>query len=139
VHDSASFVDQRLALDWLREDEESDEQLTRRRLDMTLHSTLEHFFAATNRHDVAAMIADFADDAIVKDEGHEHRGVPAIREWMTETIRTYAFQAEPTHVARASDRTAVSVSVSGTFPGSPIALTYWFTLEGQKIARLEIG
>jgi hypothetical protein len=104
-----------------------------------LHSTLERYFAATNRHDVAGMIADFADDAAVKDEGREHRGIPAIREWMTETIRKYEFSAEPTNVARANDGTAVSVTVSGSFPGSPIALSYWFKLEGQKIARLEIG
>jgi ketosteroid isomerase-like protein len=106
---------------------------------VTLHSTLEQFFAATNRHDVAALIADFSEDAVVKDEGHEHRGAPAIREWMNETIRKYAFKVEPTKVAYASDRTAVTVTVSGTFPGSPIALTYWFKLDGQKITRLEIG
>ena len=104
-----------------------------------LDSTLERYFAATNRHDVVGMIADFADDAVVKDEGREHRGIPAIREWMTETIRKYKFSAEPTNVARANDRTGVSVTVSGNFPGSPIALSYWFKLEGQQIARLEIG
>lgn len=104
-----------------------------------MHPTLERYFAATNRHDVAGVVADLADDAVVKDEGHEHRGVPAIREWMEETIRKYKFKAEPTRVARENDRTAVSVTVSGDFPGSPIALTYWFKLEGQKIARLEIG
>lgn len=104
-----------------------------------MHTTLERYFAATNRHDVAGMIADFADDAVVKDEDHEHSGVPAIREWMKETIRKYKFKAEPTRVARENDRTAVSVTVSGDFPGSPIALTYWFKLEGQKIARLEIA
>ena len=84
------------------------------------------------------MIADLADDAVVKDEGHERRGVPAIREWMKETIRKYEFKAEPTRVARENDQTAVSVTVSGDFPGSPIELTYLFKLEGQKIARLEI-
>ena len=104
-----------------------------------MHSTLERYFVATNKHDVAGMIADLADDAVVKDEGREHRGVPAIREWMKETIRKYKFRAEPTSVARENDRTAVAVTVSGDFPGSPIALTYWFKLEGQKIARLEIG
>lgn len=104
-----------------------------------MHPTLERYFAATNRHDVAGMIADLADDAVIKDEGHEHRGVPAIREWMNETIRKYNFKAEPTRVARENERTAVSVTVSGDFPGSPIALTYWFKLEGQRIARLEIG
>jgi hypothetical protein len=105
----------------------------------TMHSTLEHYFAATNRHDVAGMIADLADDAVVKDEGREHRGVPAIREWMKETIQKYKFKAEPTSAARENDRIAVAVTVSGDFPGSPIALTYWFTLEGQKIARMEIS
>ena len=58
---------------------------------------------------------------------------------MNEEIRKYKFKAEPTQVARENDRTAVSVTVSGDFPGSPIVLTYWFKLDGQKIARLEIG
>ena len=109
-----------------------------RSMALKLHPTLERYFAATNRHDVAGMIAAFADEAVVKDEGREHRGIPAIREWMAETIRTYDFQAEPTDVAPVNDTTAVSVSISGTFPGSPIPLTYWFTLEGWRIARLEI-
>jgi len=104
-----------------------------------MHSTLERYFAATNKHDVAGMIADLADDAVVKDEGREHRGIPAIREWMKETIRKYKFKAEPTSVAHENDRTAVAVTVSGDFSGSPVELTYWFKLEGQKVAGLEIG
>src|SRR4030095_11958559 len=104
-----------------------------------LPPVLERYFAATNRHDLDGMIADFADDAVVKDERREHRGTAAIREWMTETIRKYDFKTEPTTVARANGQTAVSVTVSGNFPGSPVALTYRFKLEGQKIARLEIG
>jgi len=105
----------------------------------TMHSTLEHYFAATNKHDIAGMIADLTDDAVVKDEGREHRGVVAIREWMKETIQKYKFKAEPTRVARENRRTAVRVTLSGDFPGSPIAVTYRFKLAGQKIARLEIG
>jgi len=42
-------------------------------------------------------------------------------------------------VAHENDRTAVAVTVSGDFPGSPVELTYWFKLEGQKVAGLEIG
>jgi hypothetical protein len=103
-----------------------------------LHSTLEGYFAATNRHDVDGMIAAFADDAVVKDEGHEHRGVSAIRGWMNETIRKYNFRAEPTSAVPSNNETAVTVTVSGNFPGSPITLTYWFALGGEKIARLTI-
>jgi hypothetical protein len=104
-----------------------------------LSSTLESYFAATNRRDIDAMIAAFANDAIVKDEGHEHRGSAAIGAWMRKTIEKYDFKAEPTAVARTHAQTAVSVVLSGKFPGSPVAVTYWFTLDGQKITRLEIG
>ena len=103
-----------------------------------LHSTLEGYFAATNGHDVDGMIAAFAGDAVVKDEGHEHRGVSAIRGWMNETIRKYNFRAEPTSAVHANNETAVTVTVAGNFPGSPITLTYSFTLAGEKIARLTI-
>lgn len=106
---------------------------------LALHSTLERFFSATNRHDVTAMIAEFSENALVQDEGRELRGVATICDWMKETIQKYAFTAEPTNVAHANDWTAVSVTVSGPFPGGPIALTYWFKLDGQKITRLEIG
>ena len=42
-------------------------------------------------------------------------GLPAIREWMKETIRKYNFRVEPTAVARANDQTAVSVTIAGDF------------------------
>jgi ketosteroid isomerase-like protein len=103
-----------------------------------MHATIERYFAATNKHDLAGMIADLADDAVVKDEAREHRGVPAIREWVEETVRKYKFKAAPTSVATENDSTAVSVSVSGELPGSPLDLTYRFTIQGEKIARLEI-
>src|SRR5690349_5136293 len=104
-----------------------------------LHPTLERYFAATNRHDVDDMVADFADHALVKDEGREHRGPPAIRAWMEETIRKYNFKTEPTSAVPENGKIAVRVIVSGNFPGSPITLTYRFKLEGDKIARLGIG
>lgn len=104
-----------------------------------MHSTLERYFAATNQHDVAGMTADLTDDAVVKDEGRQHRGVPAIRAWAEETLQKYNFKAQPTGVAREDGRIAVRVSVAGDFPASPIAVTYWFNLADQKIAQLEIG
>lgn len=104
-----------------------------------LHITLERYFTATNRHDVGGMTADLAEDAVVKDEGREYRGVPAIREWTKETLRKYKPQVEPKKVTREAGSTAVSVDVSGDFPGSPVTLTYRFTLDGETISRLEIA
>jgi hypothetical protein len=44
-----------------------------------------------------------------------------------------------TDVAEADGKTVVTGLVSGTFPGSPVRLRFHFTIEGDKIARLEIG
>jgi hypothetical protein len=100
---------------------------------------LAHYLSAANAHDVAAMSAAFSMDSIVKDEGREHRGLAAIREWMKETTEKYDYKVEPIEWSQMDRKTVVLVSISGTFPGSPITLQYEFTIEGQKIARLEIG
>ena len=103
-----------------------------------LPEPLAAYFAAKNRHDIEGMLAPFAADAIVWDEGQERSGHPAIREWMVETTRKYRVTVEVTGVAVDNDRTLVAALVSGNFPGSPATLHYAFTLEGGSIARLEI-
>ncbi len=104
-----------------------------------LSRTLVDYLAATNAHDVVAMIAIFAEDSVVRDEGREHHGLVAIRDWMRQTIEKYDFKVDPIESSRHGRKTVVLVSLSGKFPGSPITLQYAFTLDGQKIARLEIG
>jgi ketosteroid isomerase-like protein len=104
-----------------------------------LPSALAAYFTAKNNHDVDGMAAVFSAEAVVKDEGQEHRGADAIRAWMKETLQKYDFKAEPTDVAHEPDCTVVTAVVSGTFPGSPVTLRYRFKLAGQKITHLEIG
>ena len=104
-----------------------------------LPGLLADYLSAANAHDVAAMSATFTVDSLVKDEGREHRGLAAIREWMKETIEKYDYRVEPIESSQMDRKTVVLVSISGTFPGSPITLQYEFTIKGQKIARLEIG
>jgi len=99
---------------------------------------LVNYYAATNAHDVAAMIAPFAEDSVVEDEGRQHNGLVAIRDWMKETIEKYDFKVEPIESSRHARKSVVLVSLSGKFPGSPITLQYEFTVDGQRIARLEI-
>jgi hypothetical protein len=104
-----------------------------------LPSVLAEYFAATNAHDVGAMIAAFTEDATVHDEGRDHVGVSAIRTWMTETIEKYDYKVEPIESSRNGSSAVVLVSLRGKFPGSPITLQYAFTLSGERVARLEIG
>lgn len=97
------------------------------------------YFAAQNTHDIDAMLARFAEDAVVRDEGREHRGTSSIRAWMEETTRRYHPEIEVLDVSATDEKVLVDVSISGTFPGSPVRLRYHFTLKRNQVARLEIG
>jgi hypothetical protein len=105
----------------------------------TLPEPLSAYFDAKNRHDIDAMLAPFAADAVVKDEGEERRGLAAIRAWLEETTRKYRDTVEVTDVAEGGGRTVVTAMVSGTFPGSPVQLRFAFTIGNDRIGRLEIG
>jgi len=97
------------------------------------------YFAGNKNYDVSAMLAPFAESAVVKDEGQERRGLAAIREWIEETNKKYAVKVDVSDVTGTAENTTVRGLVSGTFPGSPVELRYAFTLDGEKIARLEIS
>lgn len=104
-----------------------------------LPSALDSYFSAKNRKDIDAMLAPFAADAVVRDEGHAHRGRDAIRAWMEETTRKYGVSVEVREAKHSGDQVVVKGLVSGDFPGSPATLTYRFRLHHSMIAGLEIG
>ena len=97
------------------------------------------YFAAQNRDDIDAMVACFAADAAVRDEGRDIVGTDAIRAWKKETSAKYRISAEPIECRVEDDRTIVLVKVSGTFDGSPANLTYRFGFSSDgRIGALEI-
>jgi hypothetical protein len=108
-------------------------------MSVTLPPAIAAYFAATNAHDVPAMVAAFSEDAVVEDEKEQHGGLESIRAWMNDTIAKYDFHVEPTNVADEEGKTIVNGLVSGNFPGSPVSLRYSFTFADEKIARLRIG
>lgn len=84
---------------------------------------IERYFALAVRPDRDAYLAQFAEEAVVEDEGRERRGIAAIRAWRGEVPPvTYAVRKiEPDddgHVAHAE--------ISGDFPGSPVVLRFRF-------------
>jgi len=108
-------------------------------MSMELPLPLARYYAAKNAEDIDAMLAEFAADAVVRDEGRTHAGTAAIRSWMEETTRKYHVRVEPNSVETDEDGWRVAALVSGNFPGSPATLRYRFTLADGRIARLEIG
>ena len=80
----------------------------------------------------------FAEDAVVRDEGQTYRGLAAIKQWKAEAKKKYQYTIEPLASARKGAKTTVTNRLTGNFPGSPIELEFVFTLDGDKIASLEI-
>ena len=76
-----------------------------------LPKPIELFMSSENTHDLEALADCFAAHATVRDEGQTLQGLKAIQAW---------------------------TQLTGDFPRSPITLDFVFTLEGGKIAALEI-
>ena len=96
------------------------------------------YIAAENRGDTEALAQCFAEDAVVRDEGQTIEGLAAIKKWKAETKKKYQHTIEPLAFAQKDDKTIVTNRLTGNFPGSPIELEFVFTLDGNKIASLDI-
>ena len=97
------------------------------------------YFAANPGFDVDAMLAAFAEDAIVSDEKRTHRGRDAIRAWIVEATVGNQAVATPRSLRSEGADHVVAAEVAGAFPGSPVMLTFRFALAADRIVRLAIG
>ena len=105
---------------------------------ITLPPPLDRYVAAQNAHDTDCLVACFAADARVRDEGRDIVGADAIRAWKDETSARYRVTLEPLRIEPEAGGPALTARVSGTFPGSPVDLTFHFTLAGGLIQALEV-
>jgi len=80
----------------------------------------------------------FTDNAVVKDEGHTYHDRAAIKQWKADASAKYQYTSEPFACERKDGKFVVTSRLTGNFPGSPVNLRFFFGLEGDKIASLEI-
>ncbi len=80
----------------------------------------------------------FTANAVVKDEGHTHNGRAAIKKWKMDASKKYQYTCEPLACEEKEGKTVVTCHLVGNFPGSPVDLRFFFKLEGDKIASLEV-
>ena len=104
---------------------------------LNLPKAIAAYFAADNV-DGDAVSRCFSEDAVVKDEGHTYKGRAAIKEWKTDASAKYEYTCEPFAYEEKDGKTVVTSHLVGNFPGSPVDLRFFFKLEGDKIASLEI-
>jgi len=96
------------------------------------------YFAADAGLSAEAIAACFTQAATIKDEGNTYTGRDAIRRWKDESSAKYTYTVEPISIADEGGRTVVTSHLVGDFPGSPTVLRYFFALDGEKIAELEV-
>jgi ketosteroid isomerase-like protein len=105
---------------------------------LDLHPLIVGFVEASNSRDTDRLLALFSDDAVVRDEGNEYRGIDRIRAWRADVEAKYTFTTTPREVAERGDETVLIGSLAGDFPGSPVDLEHRFALAGDRIMALTI-
>jgi hypothetical protein len=107
------------------------------RKSINLPKPVADYFTA-DKGDGEAVSQCFTDNAVVKDEGHTHKGRAAIKAWKTAAAAKYQYTSEPFSCEEKDGKTVVRSHLVGNFPGSPFDLRFFFKLEGDKLASLEI-
>ena len=104
---------------------------------LDLPAPIAAYFAA-DREDGEAVARCFTEAAVVKEEGRTYRGRAAIRQWKEDASTRYQYTSEPFACEQRNGTVVVTSRLTGTFPGSPVGLRFFFVLEGDAIASLEI-
>ena len=97
------------------------------------------YLAAEKAKDTQTLGQCFREDAGVRDEGREHRGVAAIKAWHREANAKYRYVVEPLEASTSGSAVVVRARVTGDFPGSPVELRFNFTVSEDRIVSLEVA
>jgi hypothetical protein len=104
------------------------------------------YLAAKLGSETGTILDCFTDDALVHDEGRDHRGRAAISAWLGDLASKYTLTYTVLGVDRwtsagagaAPTAAALRLEVAGNFPGSPVVLHQHFSLAGDRITALTI-
>jgi ketosteroid isomerase-like protein len=97
---------------------------------------IRRYFDLAAQPDTDAYFAQFADDAVVEDEGEQRHGIAAIRAWRGK-VPLVAYTVHD--VGRSGTGHDAHVDIAGDFPGSPTRLTFHFQFAADgRITQLTI-
>ena len=104
---------------------------------ISLPKPIADYFTADSG-DGEAVSQCFTENAVVKDEGHTHKGRAAIKKWKADASTKYQYTCERVAREEKDGMTVITCHLVGNFPGSPVDLRFLFELAGEKIESLEI-
>jgi hypothetical protein len=109
---------------------------------VSLPPPVARFIAAMNAFDVDALMANFTDDAFVNDNRREFWGKEAIRQFAARELIGDKVTMAPTDIRAHRGMIAVAAKTDGTYDKTnlpdPLILSFYFMLDGDKIASLII-
>ena len=103
---------------------------------MNLPKVITDLIKTQNNFDSVAYANCFTENAVVFDEGKTHIGRKEIERWIFEANKKYEATMKPLEYSE-TERT-LKTEVSGTFPGSPIMMTYQYEYQDDLIQSLKI-
>jgi ketosteroid isomerase-like protein len=108
-------------------------------MSVALPDTVRRYFELDPQGDLEEMLALFAEEATVTDEGETMRGRDAIRRWRVGTASKYTYTTEVTGAeAGTPGECLVFTRLTGDFPGGTVDLRWDFAIENGRIKNLVI-
>src|ERR1700744_919558 len=100
------------------------------------------YIDGSNGFDLNAVMATFAETALVNDQLREYVGVSAIRNWAAREIISDRVTMEVTGTAIRGNNIAVVANVDGEYDKTglptPLTLTFYFSVNADRIEQLII-
>ena len=103
---------------------------------MNLPKILTDLVAAQNNFDSEAYAVCFTETAVVFDEGKTYNGKREIKSWIEKANNAYKITMKPLGYSETAQ--TLNAEISGTFPGSPLVLTYNYEFKDELIQTLRI-
>ena len=103
---------------------------------MKLPEVISALVEAQGNFDGAAYADCFTETAVVFDEGKTHYGKREIKHWIEKANREYQVTMKPLEYSEGEQ--TLKAEISGSFPGSPLVLSYKFGFKDKKIQSLRI-
>lgn len=103
---------------------------------MNIPKIINDLIEAQNSADSLAYANCFSTTAVVLDEGKTYNGKAEIRDWIEKANQKYQTVMKPLKYSETAH--TLKAEISGTFPGSPLVITYSYTIENDLIQSLKI-
>ena len=103
---------------------------------MNLPQVIAELVKTQNNFDSVSYAGCFTETAVVFDEGKTHNGRKEIENWIEKANKKYRATMEPLEYSEINQ--TLKTKVTGTFPGSPITMTYHYEFKDGLIHSLKI-